>query len=329
MSEKISSAEGVFSEGLLFLEEGNYQQAKERFLELLIIDSQNIEYQSGFFCSGWWLNRQESQKYYRSGRSLAFWLMHEWKAFSQQIKERNYQPCLCYRKTMEFVLRMASENFRKAFQEEGGASVDTKLLQELGKCLIQLGDYINACDILQYARTKTPQDPHLCFLLGEALCCLDGKEHVGRGLSYYRDAFMVNLFALEPEWVSSSVASETFITLCEAKQNDLEQTLWWFPAYLMAASFSYSLRPLQSLEWKNIKQEIQRLTQEKERVIEKYKEKVSAMLSFYLLIDMYQSDIIESEGDKGYLREGQQNHENEEMLNELSFHLYTFYQKKN
>ena len=327
-------AERAFQEALALLEQGEHKQAKEHFSALLAQESENLEFQSGFYCTGWWLNRKDSRQLYRSGRALAFWLMQEWKEFSGEAKKRGYQGCLCYRKTMQFILGEASDNFRKAFQEEGASSADLHLLKELAACLMQMEDYANACDILQYARTKAPQDAYLCFLLGEVLCCLDGEKHVGRGLSCYRDAFLADLRVLDPDWIASPIASKTFMQLHEKTKGNIEHTRYWFPAYLMNASFLYSLRPLKDSESEHIFQEIERLNRERERDVAKYRERVNAALSFYLLVFIYQKSITqksitqESTTQKNITENsGELIHAYKEKLNEVAPHLYKSYIK--
>ena len=294
---------------------GNQEKAKEAFVTLLRQEPGNIEFQAGFFCAGWWLNRETSTQFYRQGRPLGSWLMEEWKSFAQKIDERGYQNCLSFQKTMHFVLNELASNFRLAFQEEGASSADPKLLKELAICLLQLGDYNNAIDILRYARTKNPYEAQLNFLLGEVLCCRNSsKEDMNRGLSYYRDAFLIDLHITEPHWITSKRTSKLFKELEQKYKDNLEQVLYWFPAYLMAVSFIYSLSQLNRLQIKEIRLEIQRLQKEKERGLEKYRESLHAALSFYLLTLIYQYRSYGSEPGQAY--------EYEEELKKISPELY-------
>ncbi len=321
MSEESYSEERAFKEAMSLMETGEQEKAKEHFSQLLRTDPDNLEFQAGFFSAGWWLNRQNSHGLHRGGRQLSAWFMHEWDNFSKQASERGYQGCLSFRKAMHYALRSAAENFRLAFQEEGSSSADPELLKELAICLIQLEDYANAADILQYARSKNPHDARLCFLLGEVLCCSEKKEKLGRGLSYYRDAFLMDTQAIEPRWISSTLITGVFTYLHQENQENIEQTLAWFPAYLLAASCPYPLRPLKSTEIQSAHQETERLLHERERVIEKYQQKVEASLCFYILVLL--REYASSNKTNRYKL-----HEYEKKLQEIAPKvLYTFYQE--
>ena len=182
----------LFAKALEALEAGKQEEAKQSFATLLQEEAENIEYQAGFFCAGWWLNRINDRFLYRPGRPLAAWYMKHWEKFTFQVKERNYINAQAFHKTMRYILGCAAQNFSQAFQEEGTGSADIALLKDLALCLLQLKDYSNAIDILQYARNKKPHDAQLCFLLGESLCCLSQEDNTARGLSFYRDSCLLD-----------------------------------------------------------------------------------------------------------------------------------------
>ena len=304
-----------FELALKYLESGDKKKAKEEFAFLLEREPENIEFQAGFFCAGWWLNRETNTDSYAAGRSLASWLMREWDDFSQRAKERAYQNCLSFEKVMYFALNTAASNFRLAFQEENPSSSDPKLLKELSLCLFQLRDYENAIEILGYARKKNPHDPELSFLLGDALCSDDSKkENMDHGLSYYRDSFLIDPRVTKPAWITSPIAREVLRNLEKRYQKDLERTLDWFPAYLILSSFPHSLRPLKEVQLREIHLEIEHLLKEKKRGVEKYRDRICAILSFYLLVLIYQY--------KSYENEASQLYSYEEELRQVSSELY-------
>lgn len=302
------------------LELGKYQEAKLAFSNLLQNDPEDLEFQAGFFCAGWWLNRENSFELYHLGRPLASWIMQEWEAFSKKAEERTYKKSHGFQKTMQHILDKAANNFRQAFQEEDASSVDSSLLKELSICLMQLKDYENAIEILQYAIIKKPGDAFLCFLLAELLCYSSTeKKKLGHGLSYYREAFLLNFYISEVKWISSRIATQVLTKLYEKYKDNPEQALTWFPAHLMAISFVYNLRPLKYSEIHEVHKEIKRLLAEKERVMEKYRDKLVAVLCFYLLVLIYQYKITKT--NDALI------HEYEELLNQADSGLYQIYKK--
>ena len=280
--------EESLSYAFTYLDSGKYKEAKEYFSQLLRESPQSIEYQAGFFSSGWWGNRQPFRKKLRQGRPLAYWLMQEWENFTLKMKEKGYDKSQFFQNYMQKILGIAADNFRLTFQEEGASSADPKLLQELALCLVQLGDYKNAIDILHYARTKKPYNPKLCFLLGEITCRTKEREAINRGLSYYREAFIIDPQICEPKWIASELASTILQRVYKENYKNQKDAISWFPAFLMAYSFSYKLFPLKNSSLAFLQSEAKRLLVAKEDTIEKYKLSVNSKLCFYLLAIIYE-----------------------------------------
>ncbi len=269
---------------LSLLERGSMEKAQLGYGEALKKEPSNLEFQCGFYGAGWWHNRAASYSSLKKGRPLAAWLMSEWEKFSAAAEQRHFLSCLSFRAVMRRILEDAVDNFRIAFQKEGTSSVDTSLLKQLGICLIQLEDYQNAADILNYARKKNNRDAIVYFLLGESLCCLNDNEMQERGLGYFRDAMLIDLHSIPLEFIKSELSSHVFQQLLAAYNQKLEPTLNWFPAYMMARYFLPGIRPLESKEVSYINSEIARLSQNMKNMISKYRERVLSGLSFYILI---------------------------------------------
>lgn len=272
--------EGVLS----LLEQGAMEKASLQYEEALRKDPSSLEFQCGFYSARWWHNRVNSYNSLKKGRPLAAWLMSEWEKFAEIAEERRFSSCLSYQAVMRAVLEDAADNFRIAFQEEGTSSVDISLLRELSICLMRLKDYRNAAEILNYARRKNNRDAGINFLLGEALCCLGKKDTQERGLSYLRDALLIDLHSIRPDLIASESSSQLFEQLYESHEQKLEPALNWFPAYLTARYFLPGIRQLENRELSYIHSEIERLEQNMESVIPKYRERVRSGLSFYILL---------------------------------------------
>ena len=145
------------------------------------------------------------------------------------------------------------------------------------------------------------------------------------GLSLYCDAFILDLHCIEVRWLNSPLACEVLHELRQhyGLQNDAqgyEQLAYWFPAHLMLRAFAYNLRQLRDSEITHIKQELQRLLMEKERVIEKYQEHVQASLDFYLLVLIYQYE--------NYSRNRYRSQECEQELQRTQPNFYSLYQQQ-
>ena len=272
---------------LELLVKNELEAAKDSFSSLLGTNPKEIEYQSGFFCVGWWLNRDARRQICKGGRPRAYWLIKEWKNFAKHIKAKGYEQTQSVQCSIKRVMGEAAENFRNAFQKEGASTADPDLLKELAICLMQIQDYANAIDILYYAYNKNPHNISICFLLGEALCCTENREQIGDGFSYYREAFLIDLHVAEPDSLYSSIATELFSELSQNNKKDSNYASNWFPAYLFLIAFDYSLRSLQSSELANLFDEVERLSRETKEGSLKYRSRVQASLGFYILNVIY------------------------------------------
>ncbi len=292
------SAGARFRAALDFLAAGDFGEARARFGDLLANDDPNDpEYACGFYASGWWINREDRRTSLKEGRGLADWLMRQWDDFQNIAEEREFTGCLSFRATMRAVLGEAAENYRTAFQQEGASAVDGELLKTLAVCLIRLEDYANAADILLYARRKGRSDAVLFFLLGESLCSQAGplsededtpREARVKGVSFYRDACLVNATEIDPGLMASQPAVGIFGTLYQEFEHDLERTREWFPARLHAVCFHYEgLRRLSPAEIQHLQSESARLSRDLNQVVERYKERVRATLAFFYLCLMH------------------------------------------
>lgn len=303
------------------LESGDFGGARPIFGELIEIFPANPEYLCGYYAAGWWFNREERRTAVKEGRAKADWLMSEWEAFQTLADQREYTGCLAFRATMRAVLQEAAEQYRIAFQEEGSSAVDTTLLKTLAICLIRLEDYVDASEILLYARRRQNQgDAQLHFLLAEALCCQDRADLKEKGLSYYRDTCLIDVRALEPGLMASQPASGVFEELYNRFEHNLERTYEWFPAYLHAQLVgTEGLRRLGPPEIEHLQAETQRLSRDLSTVVEKYKDKVRATLGFYYLCLIHH--FRHQEKDRSA------SHEFEDRLKSVVPEVYTLYRE--
>jgi hypothetical protein len=222
----------------------------------------------------------------KDGRAKADWLMSEWDAFQTLADQREYAGCLAFRATMRAVLREAAEQYRNRLSGRGRErAVDTNLLKTLAVCLIRLEDYVDASEILLYARRRQNQgDAQLHFLLGEALCSQEREDLREKGLSYYRDACLIDGRALDPGLMASQPAAEVFESLYDRFEQNLDRAYEWFPAYFHARVFGTpGLRRLAPPEITHLQAETERLARDLTTVVEKYRDRVRATLAFYYL----------------------------------------------
>lgn len=278
------------------LSSGQFEAAREIYGALLETQPTETDFQSGFYGAGYWDNRRETIQGLKPGRSRGSYLYREWDQFQALAEERGYSDCRSYRLIMVRILSVAADELRLAFNREGGRSVDPGLLMELSKCLIKINDYQNAVDILRYTRKLHPKNAGVLFLLGEALCGSGDPELLEKGVSAYRDAFLLNSRAIDPALLAAPPVAEIFRALLEEYEGNLEKTLEWLPARFFAVCFQTDFLPLSSHELIHLEGEANRLERTLDTVTEKYRERVQALLSFYVLILLHHFTRYEKDG---------------------------------
>lgn len=88
---------------------------------------------------------------------------------------------------MRCVLEEAAQHLKLAYQWEGANALDSETLGDLAVCLIKIGDYKTALEIIQYSSGRNRFSPNLKFFLAESYC-MTGKEK--EGIETYRSAFL-------------------------------------------------------------------------------------------------------------------------------------------
>lgn len=269
------------------LQSGEFEETWKLFGDLLESDPNNQEYLCGFYSSGYWNNRKNALEQIKGVRDRGTFLYREWEKFQDDAEARNFSDCLTYRSVMQYILGNAAEQFRAAFQQEGGRIMDAELFLQLSLCLLKIEDYNNTVEILNYGRKIHPDNSHILLLLGEAYCCQRNKEALEHGISFYRDSFLLEH---APEGLSAMRSYPILDTISYLKNSlEMPTSEWkeWFPGYLAAAYFLPGLKPFAARRVEEIERECRRLEDNLKTVIDKYKLRVSARLAFYYLLLMH------------------------------------------
>ncbi|MBL8019188.1 MAG: hypothetical protein JNM27_05950 [Leptospirales bacterium] len=271
-------------EALSALSSGEYSRAKDLYGALLEEYPEEPDYICGFYTAAYWENRHSGFQAMPQGKVRGTALVQAWDAYEAIANDKEFTGLTSFRAAMRGILGQAAEEFRFSFQDSGLAH-DTKVLADVGRCLIRIGDYTNATEILQFARKVRP-GAEILFLLGESCSSQtdEDPENLTRGLGFYRDAFIQEPGILDPALIGSDLPVRIFQKVYDLLEGNRENAILWFPAHLMAASQRYALRKLLPEELKEIRAELGRLSQDLERVVEKYKERVRARICFFILV---------------------------------------------
>lgn len=272
------------TDALSALTHGDYARAKDLFGTLLEERPESPDYICGFYSAAYWDNRGGQFQNQLPGKARGSALVQAWDQFEQIAVDRDFQSLASFHAAMQSVLGKAAEEFRSSFQDSGLAH-DSKILFDLGRCLIRMRDYPNAVEILLFARKVKPT-PQILLLLGESLLAMgaEDNESLIKGLGYYRDAFLIEPDVFDPSVVQAEPAASVLASLFKRFESSRDQAVLWFPAWLLARSQMQGLRKLLPEELREAAGELARLNADLERVVEKFKERVRARICFYILV---------------------------------------------
>lgn len=244
-----------FEEGNFKLKEGEFENAKNIFFELLDIDPNRQEFIAGYYMSSYWDNRVESILSTREGKNRGNLLVEMFNQFVQEITKRNFLKNETYESTTFCILTEASTQFRIAYQKEGMGGLDKNVLSNLAMCLIRIGDYKNARDILEYS--KKFQDISMQNLFYEAECLYHLGDH-SRSRLYYRTAMLNDIDLLDLEIVKSEPLATALMELGEQFES-IDEIREILPVYCLEKHFITEIKDYQRDEVNKLFLEMSRL----------------------------------------------------------------------
>jgi tetratricopeptide (TPR) repeat protein len=174
-------------EALHSLSIGEFEKAKSLYSVLLDKDPEDLDFISGYFVASFWDNRLDLVLRTREGKDRGKLLLTYFSTFELESKKRNIHQTQSYSTCLRCILQEAANHLKLAYRWEGANALDTDSLSELAICLIKIGDYKTALEILPYSEGQTRISPHIKFYLAEAYCMV-GREKEGK--EYYLSAFL-------------------------------------------------------------------------------------------------------------------------------------------
>ncbi|MCZ8157988.1 MAG: hypothetical protein O9264_17840 [Leptospira sp.] len=166
---------------------GEFEKAKSLYSVLLDKDPEDLDFISGYFVASYWDNRLDLVLRTREGKDRGKLLLEYFSLFESEAKKRNIQHTVAYSTCLRCILEEASNHLKLAYGWEGANALDTDALTELAICLIKIGDYKTALEVLPFSDPASRLSPHLKFYLAEAFC-MSSREREGK--EQYLSAFL-------------------------------------------------------------------------------------------------------------------------------------------
>jgi tetratricopeptide (TPR) repeat protein len=220
-------------EGNLKIKEGEFEASRNIFSNLLDEDPENVIYQSGYFISRYWDNRIDSILSPPEGKLRANQLVIFFREFDSEIKTRNYPKNESYEAAVFCVLTEASQHYRISYQKEGMLGFDKEILKNLSMCLVRIGDYKNALEVIEYSRKFMEDSIKQIFYRAE---CLYHLGDLKGSVIHFRIGFIQSPEELELDIVKSEPLTTAIKELRDRfpDEDDLKEFL---PVYCLEKNY--------------------------------------------------------------------------------------------
>ncbi len=241
-------------EAIHSLSVGEFEKAKSLYSVLLDKDPEDVDYISGYFVASFWDNRLDLVLRTREGKERGKLLLDYFSLFELESKKRNIQDTIAYSTCLRCILEEASSHLKLAYRWEGANALDTDSLTELAICLIKIGDYKTALEIIPYSEGSSRISPHVKFYLAEAFCMV-GREKEGKEI--YQSAFLEDPGLFHYELVAYPPLKQL---IDEAKGSVMEEEICeYVPVLAWKKGLFLSGKPAHADEVKNWHKELMRL----------------------------------------------------------------------
>lgn len=281
----MSKEEGVFK-----LREGEFENAKFIFSELLDKEPENPDLIVSFFISSYWDNRLDMINLQKEGKERGSKIVRMFDEFEEEIQHRRFPKNEAYRAITHCVLSEASYHFRLAFQKEGSSSMDKKVLNDLSICLLRIGDYKNAMEIIEYYENFANSTPETVYLRAECLYHLNQsrKSRVlfREALLYDPELLRIDIIQSEPLQMAIAELKEKFDNIQELKE--------YLPVHCLLKHYFPEIRNYSADDLHQFLHEMDRLEENLSNEKEQYRFKIRCrILQFGLtILDSYQCKLI-------------------------------------
>lgn len=276
------------NEVLDLIDDGNYRQAVEIVDKLLTINPDYPGLADCYRTVKFWYNREREMKSLPEGKSTADYLMKEWAVFDDYASEYRMAGTSAYQAAMRNIFINASENYKIAFKRDEDTMNNFDLLLNLGDCFLRLGEYRNAVETLEYARSSYTGSARLLAILGEAYYHL--KDYPN-SLICFREAFLKNPAEVDLAGISARPILDIVEAIRERKREGVD-IREWIPVFGFLTDTFYVRKNLDRHQIDNIKKDVYKLENIYQKMDPEHKASSSALprlMNLYLwLLEYYE-----------------------------------------
>jgi tetratricopeptide (TPR) repeat protein len=240
------------NEALSYMETGDFTRALDRIDPVVSSDPDHPGLSEIYRTARFWITRIEEASKKPQGKDRANFLMDQWTFFTDYTKNKGGSASAAYIAARKFIFFSACEEYKEAFRQNENPTEKFENLINLGVCFITLGEYRNAIETLEYARSSHRSDARLISLLAESY------YHAGdipKSLLLFREAF-----STDPAQVDLSLISAPPIKEIEAAVRRIKplasEIREWIPVIGYVTEIFYVKRQINTPQFETIKRDV-------------------------------------------------------------------------
>ena len=279
------SVQTMLQPALVFLKQGDLEQAHISLGQLLEQDLENPQVMYTLKGVSFWLDRVRYSQALADDFLRGEYIISQWKPFLDYIKKKgNFNESIIYALKCS-VFTIALRLYQSLLTGTESVHNSAEIYRKTGLCYKALGDYETAISCLRYAADMDMNSSAILSELADAYA-LSGEVRLAK--VFFREALFKNASEIEMCFLESEIIN-ALVTKVAAIGYTGEELLEWLPVYGTLDGILNVKRELKALELGKLKQSIYMLENElREKDVKNKKLLVPRLINYYFwLIDHY------------------------------------------
>ena len=285
------SVQTILQPALVFLKQGDLEQAHTSLGRLLEQDLENPQVMYTLKGVSFWLDRVRYSQALADNFLRGEYIISQWKPFLDYIRKKGdfNEPIVYALKCSVFTI--ALRLYQSLLNGTEPVHNTAEIYRKMGLCYKALGDYETAISCLRYASDMNTNSSAISAELADAYA-LSGEVRLAK--VFFREALFKNASEIEICFLESEIIC-ALVTKVAAIGYTGEELLEWLPVYGTLDGILNVKRELKALELGKLKQSIYMLENElREKNVKNKKILVPRLINYYFwLIDHYMNGPVE------------------------------------
>ncbi len=270
-------------EGSRLLIKGNFSAAMDLYSQILDKNPYSSAAEAGYRISRFWMHRRDIlEKILNQNRQLKQFI-ETWEHYEHFTRQHQIRESQAHWSTLIFLHNQLAYLMPHLQEILSALDHDFRLILKFGEIFIHLGDWQNAIQALESARSLKKDDPVILALLGEAYC---QENNMYRGLAMFREAFFLDTQKISLEMIQCKVIQDL---IAEMRQSGIkeEDMASWLPVFAALYGVFTVKRSLSQMQLEDLNRDTLHL-EETYRLNRDHTQILPRLLNHYLwLLDYY------------------------------------------